>query len=106
MHYLPPQSSSPTNQRPLLKLDRPDIQIDSDGPLLRALPWLNAGVCAVLLLIGGLLSGKREVSEGYWLSLFLPAVMLGVVSVVRASMREVGAGLRGLEGLRYEYKGA
>ena len=106
MYYLPPQSTSPKSQRPLLRLDRADIQIDSDGPLLKALPWLNAGVCAVLLLISVLLGGKRDVSEGYWLSLLLPAVMLGVVAVVRASMKEVGAGLRGLEVLRYEYKGA
>lgn len=46
------------------------------------------------------------VGEGFWVSLLVPGVMLGVVTVVRRSMSEVAGGLKGLEGLRYEFKGA
>ena len=78
----------------------------ADGPLIAYLPYLNAAIAGLLLLLSFLFWGRRDVSEGFWVLLLLPAVMLGVVTVVKGSMVEIQSGLGELRGLRYEYKGA
>ena len=86
-----------------------------EGPLTTYLPWLNAFIATLLLVLSIVFVTRNEehthergkaVSEGFWLLLLLPAVMLGVVSVVKRSMLEIQSGLGELRGLRYEYKGA
>jgi hypothetical protein len=78
------------------------------GPLLTHLPRLNVLIAVLLLGVSCLFSSRTDVngSEGFWLLLLLPAVMWGVVFVVKASMLEIQSGLGELEGLKYEYKGA
>ena len=78
----------------------------ADQSPLAYLPYLNYTLAALLLLLSFVYASKGDASDSFWLLLFLPAVMLGVVSVVGGSMREIDRGLGELRGLRYEYKGA
>ncbi len=100
-------------KRPSTIFARPDSGASASalaqagGPLMVYLPWLNAAIALLLLLLSFLLSNRTDrVSQGFWVLLLLPAVMLGVVTVVRGSMVEIQSGLGELRGLRYEYKGA
>lgn len=88
------------------KLPFSDVEIDEDGPLGRTLPFLNMGICFLLCVAGFGLRNRKDVPGGFWAFLFLPAVVLGVVGVVRRSMRDVQEGIGELEKRRYGYKGA
>ncbi|XXG97151.1 hypothetical protein Hte_003446 [Hypoxylon texense] len=76
------------------------------SPLENYLPYLNVGLCAVLVLTGFL--SKSAVSQGYWGHVGLsnlPAIVYGVVLVAKIVMGGVDPE-RDLGALRYEYKGA
>ncbi|KAI4870706.1 hypothetical protein F4820DRAFT_221928 [Hypoxylon rubiginosum] len=76
------------------------------SPLENYLPYLNAGLCAVLVLTGFL--SRSAVSQGYWGHVGLsnlPAIVYGVVLVAKIVMGGVDPE-RDLGELRYEYKGA
>ncbi|KAI1093446.1 hypothetical protein F5B19DRAFT_450346 [Rostrohypoxylon terebratum] len=77
-----------------------------DSPLARYLPYLNLGLCAVLVLTG--LLTKSGASQGHWGHVGLnnlPAVVYGVVLIAKMVMGSVDPE-RELSALRYEYKGA
>ncbi|KAI0882401.1 uncharacterized protein GGS22DRAFT_169289 [Annulohypoxylon maeteangense] len=77
-----------------------------DSPLARYLPYLNVGLCAVLVLTG--LLSRSGASQGYWGHVGLnnlPAIVYGVVLVAKMVMGSVDPE-RELSALRYEYKGA
>ncbi|KAI1403736.1 hypothetical protein F4819DRAFT_484388 [Hypoxylon fuscum] len=76
------------------------------SPLETYLPYLNAGLCAVLVLAGFV--SKSAVSQGHWGHVGLsnlPAIVYGVVLVAKMVMGGVDPE-RDLGALRYEYKGA
>ncbi|KAI1760895.1 hypothetical protein GGR53DRAFT_507966 [Hypoxylon sp. FL1150] len=76
------------------------------SPLENYLPYMNAGLCAVLVLTGFL--SRSAVSQGYWGHVGLsnlPAIVYGVVLVAKIVMGGVDPE-RDLGALRYEYKGA
>ncbi|OTA57270.1 hypothetical protein K449DRAFT_386571 [Hypoxylon sp. EC38] len=76
------------------------------SPLEKYLPYLNLGVCAVLVLAGFL--SKSASSQGRWGHVGLsnlPAIVYGVVLVAKMVMGSVDPE-RDLGALRYEYKGA
>lgn len=77
-----------------------------DSPLARYLPYLNLGLCGVLVLTG--LLTKSGASQGHWGHVGLnnlPAIVYGVVLVAKMVMGSVDPE-RELSALRYEYKGA
>ncbi|KAI1418232.1 hypothetical protein F5Y13DRAFT_150908 [Hypoxylon sp. FL1857] len=76
------------------------------SPLEKYLPYLNLGVCAVLVLTGFL--SKSAASQRHWGHVGLsnlPAIVYGVVLVAKMVMGGVDPE-RDLGALRYEYKGA
>lgn len=89
-----------------LQLARPALFIDADSPVQTLLPWLNLAIAILLLLASYAVKGRASAPEVLWLFLWLPAVMLGVVSFARKSMMDVLEGIGELEGKRYGYKGA
>jgi len=97
------------------KLDDIRLDIDREGPLLRALPVLNGAMCLLLVVAGlGLRGRERGGAEGTWVwmwmwnwvYLLLPGVMMGMTTVARRSIMDEQRGIRELRGLRYGYKGA
>ncbi|KAI1817143.1 hypothetical protein GGS20DRAFT_102232 [Poronia punctata] len=78
------------------------------SPLERYLPFLNAALCAVLVLTGLFSKSQRLVAALHWGHVGLanlPAVVYGVVVVAKMLMGSVDPE-RELSALRYEYKGA
>lgn len=76
------------------------------SPLEKYLPYLNLGICAVLVMTGFL--SKSAASQGHWGHVGLsnlPAIVYGVVLVAKMVMGSVDPE-RDLGALRYEYKGA
>ncbi|KAK5094425.1 hypothetical protein LTR70_004138 [Exophiala xenobiotica] len=97
------------------KLDDIRLDLDREGPLLRALPVLNGVMCLLLVVAGlGLRGraggGERGGAEGTWVwdwvYLLLPGVMMGMTTVARRSIMDEQRGIRELRGSRYGYKGA
>lgn len=101
------------------KLDDIRLDLDREGPLLRALPVLNGIMCALLGVAGlgmrgraGRPGGGGERAEWTWMGnwmwmyLLLPGVMMGMTTVARRSIMDEQRGIRELRGLRYGYKGA
>ncbi|KAI1136661.1 hypothetical protein F5Y05DRAFT_390481 [Hypoxylon sp. FL0543] len=79
---------------------------DRRSPLEKYLPYLNLGICAVLVLTG--LLSKSTASQRHWGHVGLsnlPALVYGVVLVAKMVMGSVDPE-RDLGALRYEYKGA
>ncbi|KAI0385325.1 hypothetical protein F5Y04DRAFT_245560 [Hypomontagnella monticulosa] len=81
------------------------------SPLEKYLPYLNAGLCAVLVL-AGFISKTAGSQEGRWDQRWghvalsnLPAIVYGVVLAAKMVMGGVDPE-RELSALRYEYKGA
>ncbi|KAK1772615.1 hypothetical protein QBC33DRAFT_554065 [Phialemonium atrogriseum] len=78
------------------------------SPLETYLPYLNLGLCAVLVVMGLLAGGARDGARGaaglVWLG-SLPGLVYGVVLVSKMVMASVDPE-RELGGLRYGYKGA
>ncbi|KAI8624020.1 hypothetical protein F5Y19DRAFT_340057 [Xylariaceae sp. FL1651] len=77
------------------------------SPLEQYLPFLNIGLCGVLVLTG-ILSSQRSAAAVHWGHVGLanlPAVVYAVVLVAKAVMGGVDPE-RELTALRYEYKGA
>ena len=77
-----------------------------DSPLTVYLPYLNAFLAVLLVVLAGGFRGKSGVPEGLWAFFLLPAVTFGMVLVVRSSISDVQKGLAELQGMRYDYKGA
>ncbi|KAJ9133628.1 hypothetical protein NKR19_g8977 [Coniochaeta hoffmannii] len=73
-------------------------------PLERWLPWLNLGLCGVLVVIGVLKSARDGRKDGLVMDL-LPGVVYAVVLAAKVVMGGVDPEGE-LAGLRYEYKGA
>jgi hypothetical protein len=76
--------------------------IDARGPLDVALPWLNAGLCAVLAL-NGLLASTRGLLDDAWLAA-LPLLVFIITLYARSQMQPLD--VASLERLKYNYKGA
>ncbi|KAI1210332.1 uncharacterized protein F4807DRAFT_60824 [Annulohypoxylon truncatum] len=77
-----------------------------DSPLARYLPYLNVGLCAVLVVAG--LVTRSGASQGHWGHVGLnnlPAIVYGVVLLAKMVMGSVDPE-RELSALKYEYKGA
>ncbi|KAF2155630.1 hypothetical protein K461DRAFT_78533 [Myriangium duriaei CBS 260.36] len=72
------------------------------GPVERYLPSLNGGLAGVLGLYGFVAWGRGETLSAVWG--LMPLVIYAVVMVARYELRPVD--IKGLERLRYEYRGA
>ncbi|KAL2430352.1 hypothetical protein ABEF95_003309 [Exophiala dermatitidis] len=90
---------------------------DMGGPIKRYLPTLNAAISLLLFFSAmayrskgrnrdGAPSATTSVPEGLWMFLLLPGLVFVMVYVAKRSMGDIQSGLRELQGLRYEYKGA
>ncbi|KAJ4502257.1 hypothetical protein HRR83_009177 [Exophiala dermatitidis] len=90
---------------------------DMGGPIERYLPTLNAAISLLLFFSAmayrskgrnrdGAPSATTSVPEGLWMFLLLPGLVFVMVYVAKRSMGDIQSGLRELQGLRYEYKGA
>ncbi|KAL6251271.1 hypothetical protein RBB50_001479 [Rhinocladiella similis] len=78
-----------------------------DGPVKQYLPYMNAAISVILLLLAAMgYRARTDVPEGLWLFLVLPAVIFGMVVMARRSIGEIQTGLRELQGMKYDYKGA
>lgn len=79
---------------------------EQKSPLELYLPYLNLGLCGVLVLYGLLVRGGSEGHRFGWLGLGnIPAIVYSVVIISKMVMASVDPE-RELGGLRYEYKGA
>jgi hypothetical protein len=103
MRFIPLHPSSTPGP---IQLARPALFVDADSPVQTLLPWLNLAIAVLLLLSSYAVKGRSSAPEALWLFLLLPAIMLGVVSFARKSMKDVLVGIGELEGKRYGYKGA
>ncbi|KAK2625646.1 hypothetical protein QTJ16_004958 [Diplocarpon rosae] len=75
----------------------------TDGPIKKYLPYLNIGVCSILIALGGV---SRRKGVGLWLGFeWLPAVVYVVVVTSKWEMGSVNPEEE-LERLRYGLKGA
>lgn len=77
-----------------------------DSPLTVYLPFLNAFVAVLLVVLAGGFRGKPGVPDGLWAFFLLPGLVFVVVLTVRSSIGDVQKGLTELQGMRYGYKGA
>ncbi|KAK5053807.1 hypothetical protein LTR84_001769 [Exophiala bonariae] len=77
-----------------------------DSPLTVYLPFLNAFVAVLLVVLAGGFRGKVGVPDGLWAFFLLPGLVFAVVLTVRSSIGDVQKGLTELQGMRYGYKGA
>ncbi|KAI1388853.1 uncharacterized protein F4822DRAFT_404169 [Hypoxylon trugodes] len=81
-------------------------QEQTHSPFEKYLPYLNLGLCGVLVLTGFI--SKSPTSQGHWGHVGLsnlPAIVYAVVLVAKAVMGGVDPE-KELSALRYEYKGA
>jgi hypothetical protein len=76
---------------------------EAGSPLEKWLPYLNLGLCGLLVLIG-ILTAARKGRESV-LADFLPVIVYGVILAAKVVMGGVDPE-RELGGLRYRYKGA
>jgi hypothetical protein len=84
-----------------------------DGPLRRALPRLNGGICALFTLTAVVMYWKDfaagrdgKSTNAVCILCLLPGTAGVMVEVAMRSMREVETGVGELERLKYRYKGA
>lgn len=110
LHCLPPGS---TGVATLDNLGRsapasPPPGLIRPSPLEAWLPFLNMGMCAVLV-VAGLISGAREGGAEPWAGVLglgnLPTFVYAVVLAAKMVMASVDPE-RELSGLKYQYKGA
>jgi hypothetical protein len=76
---------------------------EAGSPLEKWLPYLNLGLCGVLVVIGILTAAKK--GRESVLADFLPVIVYGVILVAKMVMGGVDPE-RELGGLKYRYKGA
>jgi hypothetical protein len=74
----------------------------NEGPVMEYLPYLNLGLCGILVLLGMVVGRKRELWWGFG---WLPAGAYGVVLLAKWMMGSVDPEGE-LGGLRYGFKGA
>lgn len=90
------------------KLDDVRLDLDAEGPLLKALPLLNALMCGILMLASWI--GQGQTSRGapsyLWMYFLLPTAMWGMTTIARKSILDEQRELKQLKGLKYGYKGA
>lgn len=96
LSFLDPRSSS------LLQSRKERLELQSQGPIRTYLPYLNLGICVVLVVLGLVMSRKTET---WGLLGGLPGVVYGVVLVAKWVMGSVDPEGE-LGGLRYGFKGA
>jgi hypothetical protein len=80
-------------------------QIQDDGPIAQYLPYLNLGLCAVLGLLGVVVSGGLKGEVLWWGFGWLPAGVYAVVLFAKYVMGSVDPEGE-LGRLRYGFKGA
>lgn len=107
MYFVPvaPHSSNSRRTSDGLR-QRPVLVLAEESPVNQYLPYLNAFICALLLLGSWGYCSRTDVPEALWLFLLLPSVVFGMVFSARSSIGEIQAGLSELQGMKYEYKGA
>lgn len=88
------------------QIDLPDFFGGADSPLTQYLPYLNAFLSVLLLLLALGFRGKPDVPDGLWPLFLLPGAVFAIVLVVRASINDIQKGLTELQGMKYDYKGA
>jgi len=88
------------------QVDLPDFFGGIDSPLTQYLPYLNAFLSVLLVLLALGFRGKPDVPDGVWPFFLLPGAVFAIVLVVRASINDIQKGLTELQGMRYDYKGA
>ncbi|KAE8452771.1 hypothetical protein EG329_013043 [Mollisiaceae sp. DMI_Dod_QoI] len=76
---------------------------EGDGPVKKFLPYLNLGLCAVLVVLGMMVDGGK--GEVWWGFGWVPAGVYGVVVLAKWVMGGVDPEAE-LGGLRYGFKGA
>jgi hypothetical protein len=84
-----------------------------NGPLRKALPWLNGGICALFALTAVVMYWKDpaagrdgNLTNAVRILCLLPGIAGVMVEVAMRSMREVEIEVRKLDRLKYRYKGA
>jgi hypothetical protein len=82
------------------------MNIEIDRPVEMYLPYLNGGICGLLLLESWSLRRRPDTQEGLWVFLLLPTIMFAMIMVARKSMADVEAGIAQLDSMKYNYKGA
>lgn len=101
------------------RLDDIRLSLDTDGPLLQVLPWLNAAICVLLALSAWILlarrgneadsgavgNGGRDTAVFPWM-LLVPGFMACAAALVGRVMTDERRELDRLAGLRYTFKGA
>jgi hypothetical protein len=100
--YLDTLNTSPSKDTSSRRQFSQNLSLD-DGPLKQYLPYLNLGLCGVLVLLGMVLS--RKIEELWWGFGWLPAGVYSVVLLAKWMMGSVDPEGE-LGGLRYRFKGA
>ena len=78
------------------------LSLGGESPIKQYLPYLNLGLCGVLVVAGMVVRMKRDV---IWVGFGnIPAAVYLIVLLVKSVMGSVDVGE--LEGLKYGYKGA
>ena len=76
--------------------------VGDKGPVLQYLPYMNAGLCVLLGILGLVFRGREVVWWGFG---WLPGLVWAIILVAKVVMRSVNPEAE-LGGLRYEFKGA
>lgn len=77
-----------------------------DSPLTQYLPYLDAFLSVLLVVLAGGFRGRSDLPDGWWAFFLLPGLAFVIVLAVRTTINDVQKGLTELQGMRYGYKGA
>jgi hypothetical protein len=99
--YLDNLNASSSIDNPARRQFSQNLGLD-EGPIRQYLPYLNFGLCGLLVLLGLLVSRKIELWAGFG---WLPVGVYGVVLLAKWMMGSVDPEGE-LGGLRYAFKGA
>lgn len=98
--YLDALNNSPSKDKPIPR--QFSRNLSHEGPIKQYLPYLNLGLCCVLVLLGMVVGRKTELWWGFG---WLPAGVYTVVLLAKWLMGSVDPEGE-LGGLRYGFKGA
>lgn len=96
------QLNAPSSKKGKGESPRLDLMGGDDGPVRKYLPYLNLGLCVVLVLLGALVGKRGEIWMGFG---WLPAGVYGVVVLAKWVMGSVDPEEE-LGELKYDFKGA
>jgi hypothetical protein len=99
--YIDALNTSSPKDKPASRQFSQNLGLD-DGPIKQYLPYLNLGLCVVLVLLGMVVSKKIDMWWGFG---WLPAGVYAVVLLAKWMMGSVDPEGE-LGGLRYGFKGA